>query len=45
MNQTRTEKQMRAAALRHAIYFFSLNSKLFWDELELITITDNILLA
>ena len=25
LNQTRTEKQMRAAALRHRIYFFSLN--------------------
>ena len=24
LNQTRTEKQMRAAALRHMIYFFSL---------------------
>ena len=30
LNQTRTEKQMRAAALRHRIYFFSLSCQLFW---------------
>ena len=28
LNQTRTEKQMRAAALRHMIYFFSLTTNL-----------------
>ena len=37
LNQTRTEKQTRSAALRHAIYFFEPNELLCYNVLLIPT--------